>query len=99
MPTFLTTSKMHPALAARIEASVRGRDRGRKAGAPRLTPRFVSIARFALVLVVAVGTYAVVTCRQRDRREIERSRGALLDAVRAQGASLTAEERLSLIHI
>jgi hypothetical protein len=90
MATFLTTSKMDPALAARIEASVRGRDR--KPGAPRLAPRFVSIARFGLALVVALGIYTVVTGRQRGRRELERTRGALLDAVRTQGASLTPEE-------
>jgi hypothetical protein len=91
MATFLTTSRMDPALRARIEASVAGR--APKAGGRRIAPRLVALIRFGLVLVLALGIYTVVTGRQRDRRELERTRGALLDAVRTQGAALTPEER------
>jgi hypothetical protein len=92
MATLLTTSKMHPALAARIEASVRGKEY--KPGAPRrLPPRLVSLARAALVLVVALGVYTVVSGRRHDRAELERTRARLLEAVGAESAWLTAEDR------
>ncbi len=57
MPTFLTTSKMHPALAARVEASVRG-----NRGAAR-TRRVMAIARLVFVLTAAFATYATVTSK------------------------------------
>lgn len=92
MATFLTTSKMDPALAARIEASVRGKED--TSGAPRrLSPRVVALLRVAVVAVVALGIYTVVSGRRRDREELERARGLLLEAVRVQAASLTAEDR------
>ena len=92
MATFLTTSKMHPELAARIEASVRGVEY--KPGAPRrLSPRLVSLARAALVLVVALGVTMVVTGRRRDREELERTRRTLLDTVGAQSAWLSPEDK------
>lgn len=95
MATFLTTSRMDPALAARIEASVSGRTR--KPGEPRLSPRLVALVRVVLVLVVAFAGYAVVGARRRDRQEIERTRAGLLGAVRAQAASLTPEDRGSVV--
>jgi hypothetical protein len=92
MATFLTTSKMHPELAARIEASVRGK--AYKPGAPRrLPPRLVLLARAALVLVVTLGVYTVVSGRRHDRAELERTRAGLLDAVGAQSAGITEEEK------
>lgn len=92
MATFLTTSKMDPALAARIEASVRGKDA--KPGAPRrLPPRVVSLARAALVIVVALGVYTVVSGRRRDRAELERARADLLSAVERESAWLTPADR------
>ena len=69
MATFLTTSKMDPALAARIEASVRGRDR--KAGRSTLAPRLVAVVRFAVVVGVVVGICSFVLARRRDKREID----------------------------
>lgn len=92
MATFLTTSKMHPELAARIEASVRGQ-KHTPGAQRRLPPRVVSIARAALVLVVALGVYTVVTGRRHDRAEVERTRASLLDAVGAQSAWLSAEDK------
>lgn len=94
MGSLLITSKMDPALAARIEASVRGRRN--KPGARRIAPRFVAVARLGLVLAVAFGIYAFVSVRRRERQEVERSRAALLDSVRAQGASLTPAEKGSV---
>jgi len=90
MPTFLTTSKMDPALAARIEASVTGR-RGTRRSAAR-TRRIVSLARLVLVFSVAFAVYAFVIGRRESRRALERARAALLESVRAQSASLAPED-------
>jgi hypothetical protein len=96
MATFLTTTKMHPALAARIEASVRGEEH--RAGAPkRLPPRVISLARAALVLVVALGVYTVVSGRRHDREELERARTALLDTVTPHSSTLTADDRNAVL--
>ncbi len=92
MATLLTTSKMHPELAARIEASVRGVEY-KPGAARRLPPRLVSLARAALVLVVALGVYTVVNGRRRDRQELERTRTKLLDTVGAQSAWLSPEDK------
>jgi hypothetical protein len=83
--TFLTTSKMDPALATRVEASVRGR-RARRSSVVR---RVVSIARFMLVVIFVFGVYVVLKGRERDRRELERGRIELEANVRAQAASLS----------
>ena len=55
--TFLVNKKMHPALAARIEASVTGQTPVR--GRPR--PRTVAIARIAVFVAMALFLYAVLT--------------------------------------
>lgn len=55
--TFLVNKKMHPALAARVEASVMGQRPTR--GRPR--PRTVAIARIAMFVAMAVFLYAVLT--------------------------------------
>ncbi|MDF2696034.1 MAG: hypothetical protein K0S65_4417 [Labilithrix sp.] len=91
MATFLTTSKMDPALAARIEASVTGR-RGRQSSAVRAR-RIVSLVRFVLVLTVGLGVYNVVTGRRETKRALERSRTSLLESVSAHSASLGPEDR------
>jgi hypothetical protein len=93
MATFLTTSKMNPALAARVESSVRGR-RARP-GAARVR-RVVALARLVLLLTVAFGIYGAVTTRRRTQRELERARAELLDTVRGHAASLTPEDRGAL---
>lgn len=94
MASFLITSKMDPALAARIEASVSGRRN--RPGAARISRRLVAVVRLGLVLVVAFGIYSFVSVRRREHQEIERTRAALLDAVRARSASLTASEKGSV---
>ena len=95
MATFLTTSRMDPALVARIEASVRGRKR--KPGGPLLSPRLVALVRVGLVLLVAFAGYSVVGARRRDRQETDKARSFLLDAVRAQSSTLTAEDKGSVV--
>lgn len=88
MPTLLTSSKMHPALATRVEASVRGR-RQVKGGGRRLTPRLVSLARLALLVVVVGAVASFLVARHDDERDRARRRAQLLADVRAHAASLT----------
>ena len=95
MGTFLTTSRMDPALARRIEASVSGRKR--KAGGPLLAPRLVALVRLGLVVGLAFAGYAAVSARRSARQEIERTRASLLSAVQAQAASLTPQERSAVV--
>lgn len=96
MGTFLTTSKMSPALAARVEASVRGRNA--KAGRPR-SRRLKSVVRAALVLAIAWVVTAAVRAKQHETREREDARATLLDAARAEMASVTDEDRKSVARV
>ncbi len=88
MGSFLTTPKMAPALAARINASVRGRRRG-PGGAPS---RFVALARIGSISAFGLLIASLVISRYQDRRALERTRAGLLDAVHAQAATLGPEE-------
>src|SRR5262245_58079942 len=101
MATFLTTSKMDPALAARIEASVRGRkgsQKGQRTSAARAR-RLVALARVVFVLTAIFGVYSVIVGRRQARHALERSRTALLESVREQGASLKPEDRQSVARV
>lgn len=97
MPTFLTTSKMDPALAARVEASVTGR-KGRARSAVR-SRRVVSLARLVVVLMIALGVYSVVSSRRERERALEQTRSSILESVRVQGESLAPEERAAAARI
>lgn len=88
MATFLTTSKMNPSLAARVERSVRGRS-----GSAIPMRRVIAIARVVLVLTLAFGIYSIVRGRRQERREFEQARSELLETVRTQSASVSADER------
>ena len=91
MPTFLTNSKMDPALAARIEASVRGRRR--KPGERKIAPRVIAIVRIAVVIGIVSVVVSIVSAQRKSRREIETTRATLLEDVRAKSASLTAYDK------
>jgi hypothetical protein len=89
VPTFLVTSRMSPALAARVEASVTGR-----ASSPRSAGRrLVAVARFVGLGFVAAAVLSFVAARRRAGGELETARAALLADVRAHASALTAEER------
>ncbi len=93
MATFLTTRRMAPELAARIEASIRGeRGAARDATKARWRPLLVSIARFGAVAAVVAIVCTVAFLRRRDREELERSRSALLDTLRVARAALTPKD-------
>jgi hypothetical protein len=83
MPTFLVTRKMAPALAARVEASVRGR---RKKEVAKSGRRVVAVARFAVVALIVGIVCTVAYARRRDRQQLQRARAALLGDVRAKSA-------------
>lgn len=88
MPTFLTTPKMDPALAARVEASVRGRR-----GSSNRGRRFAVTARLMLLGAIVYSVYAFATIRQKQRADLERTRAELLDMVSAHGEPLTERDR------
>lgn len=88
MPTLLVTRKMSPALAARIEASLRG---DRASGAT-FGPRLVALFRLVALLGILGATGSLVAMRHRVSTELEQSRSAVLAAVRAHRASLAPED-------
>ena len=93
MATFLTTRRMTPELAARVEASVHGERNG--AADPRETtwkPRVVAMVRLGLLIAIAAIVWGVVSLHRRDLQDLERTRAALLRAVHAASASLTPED-------
>lgn len=92
MGTFLVTRKMDPALAARVEASVRGRrTQAPGSGAP-FAPRLVAAFRFGLVAAAGAALCFFAVFRHQEREKLEQARASLLVAVRAQSASLRAED-------
>src|SRR4051812_12637146 len=90
MATLLVTSKMDPALAARIEASVSGRRARKRPGAPKLGPRAIALARIGGLLAVAALVAWFLVSLRRNRRDVELAKKSLLDDVHAKSASLTA---------
>src|SRR6185295_12724962 len=91
VPTLLTTRKMSPALAARVQASVEGR---RVApGASLLAPRWTSLLRVVALAIVVGAISWFLVARHRARQRLESERSALIDRARRESASLTAEEK------
>ncbi len=88
MGTLLVTSKMSPELAARVEASVTGRNAN--ASQRRLAK---ALARVVIVAVIATATIVTVRTKRRVDGEREAARAALLDAVRPEVASVTDADR------
>jgi hypothetical protein len=87
MPTFLTTPKMPPELAARIEASVRGKKKGvAKMFAPSLP---ISVLLPVVAIVVVVGLAVMNTWS--TRRETESMRRELTTSIHEARASLAPE--------
>jgi hypothetical protein len=87
MATFLVTNRMNPALAARIEASVRGRRK--RAGASRVGPIVVGVARVVAVIAAVALVFAVVVVRHRRHDDVEQARASLISDVRARASALT----------
>jgi hypothetical protein len=85
LPTLLTTKRMSPALAARVQASVSGQP---VAHGARLRPRAVSLLRFATLcmLFIAVGGFALL--RQRELDTALQERTVLQGRIRRELAAL-----------
>ena len=98
MPTLLVTSKMSPALAARVEASVSGR-RGRPSTQRFTTPRLMSIVRLVIVLTVVSVVVAVVMVRRGEQQAFDRGRASLLATVQKESAQLTPADRGAVARI
>ncbi|HEY2514245.1 MAG TPA: hypothetical protein VGI39_25435 [Polyangiaceae bacterium] len=89
MATFLTTSRMSPALAARIEASVSGR-RGRAVVSRTWV---VSVVRLGVAVAVLAIAGGIVWARHRAASELAAERAALLGEVRGASSALTPADR------
>ncbi len=87
MATLLTTRRMSPDLAARVEASVTGR---RVVPGAKLRPRAISVLRFASLCLVLLALGGVVLVRQRYVANLEQQRTALLERLRREAGSLAA---------
>lgn len=98
MATLLVTSKMDPALAARVEASVRGQ-RHKTVEGRAVRPRLVSLARFAVALVAIAVVASFLFARRRDHDELDRARASLLATVRAETAQVTSEDTTALVRV
>src|ERR1700733_5142334 len=88
---------MPAALRARIEASVRGE---RRNPSRRVTlPRTKALVRAGIVVFVVVIGVWVLQVRRAERQALERQRASLLDAVRAQSASLGPDDKNAVSRI
>jgi hypothetical protein len=86
MGTFLTTRKMAPALARRIERSVgAGTGAAHERGGRRMATAIARVGA-AIALIGLVSAFA--SSRSHAKREVERSRAELLDAARAARSAL-----------
>lgn len=90
--TLLVTDKMHPALRARVEDSVRGHGR-RRASGRRGAPSLMGLLRLSLVVCFVLAISTFVMARRRAAAELESDRANLLQRFRSEAAGLTAEQR------
>jgi hypothetical protein len=93
MATFLTTRKMSPALAARVEASVSGRRVVRPGIGGARPVGLVAAARFAGTALVLVLVGALIHAWENRRDAFERSRSALLADVERHSLGLSDRDQ------
>jgi len=96
VPTFLVTSKMPPALAARVLASVRGREVTPGGGGQRAAAwagKALSLLRLAVLPVLALLAGSVALRVHRQRQDIEWQRTRILANLRSRGAGSTDDDR------
>jgi hypothetical protein len=92
MGTFLTTSRMNPALANRVRESLR---RGRSRGAS-FDRRWTAALRLAALVGIALALISLSVLRKREDDRLEHARGSLLDAVNQKRAELSDEDMRTL---
>lgn len=88
MPTFLTTPKMEPELAARVEASVTGRP-----AAAKMSPKTVAFLRFAGIVGFVGMIVWIFVVRRQVANAIEADRNSLLAQVRVFSEQLTEADK------
>jgi hypothetical protein len=95
VPTFLVTSKMPPALAARVLASVRGREVAPGSGvrAVAWAVKALSLLRLAVLPLLAVLAGSIALRVHRERQDIERQRAQILANLQLRGGGLTDDDR------
>ena len=94
MPTFLTTKKMNPELRARLEASVRGASRSTVESSHPGRKRLVaSFGRVFLVVFLVLAARSFLSFRKTQVSELEHSRSALSNDVRAHSRDLSDAEK------
>ncbi|HYO95437.1 MAG TPA: hypothetical protein VER33_13035 [Polyangiaceae bacterium] len=86
MPSLLVTAKMHPALAARVKASLQRR----RGSVPRsgMAPTLTALVRLALVLTVLGASGALLYFQERNAERLRAERSALVAEVRAHSTRL-----------
>ena len=94
MATLLTTSRMDPELALRIEASVRG---DKKGGARGVSPRLVALARVAVVLAIGGAVWGMIRAKRHEQAELEGARQSILAVVTPRASALTPDDRAALV--
>ena len=94
MGTFLTTPKMSPELAARVEAAVTG-----KPAAAKMSPKVVALLRF-LGIVGFVGIFVwLFVVRRQAALALEANRNELLAQLHEHTSQVTEKDRAMLTHI
>lgn len=91
MRTLLTNDKMHPALVARIEASLQRRSR--HAGSGIYRPRAVAVGRFLGIAAALAAIVAIYVTQRRAHDRFEARRAALIAAIEGPSASLNEREK------
>lgn len=86
MATFLTTPRMSPELAARVEASVSGRRGGES------SRRGTALARFAALGVIVAGAIAFFLAKPSCRDDVDQERAVFLAEIRAATDDVTADD-------
>ncbi|MFO0618863.1 MAG: hypothetical protein U0414_40115 [Polyangiaceae bacterium] len=89
MPTFLTTPRMSPELAARVEASVTGR-RG------KASPLRTALARFAVLAAVTGAAILFVFHRPKCSDDVDQERAVFTAELREAMADVTDADRAAI---
>jgi hypothetical protein len=87
--TLLTTKKMSPELAARVEAEVRGR---KKPPGRALPPLAMAMTRFSILATAIAVVVFFVVARKQGKQEIADARANLLERLRVETAALSEED-------
>lgn len=90
MPTFLTTPKMSPELAARVEAAVTGRPAGRS----KMSPKLVALLRPGGVVLVIALVLWIAQGRRQAIDELEADRKALLAQLHESTSRATDADKM-----